>query len=333
MKKFLKTLLAVVAISLGCTPAFGQYATSGPLTSSQVLAAAGGPVALPGMPEAGFQAGTHFLTFVASGTVSTCTVQLETSANGTSFSLMSTSAAQTCTSTGSIVVTSQIANFVRINVTALSGTGSVTFTLVSTPNSPVATLTQSGSMVYWVPLQACGFTLTTGALAAASTTSQLPGELFIAANNSVLQVSTSAAASAATLDCDITPPYSTSTNKGVTITDVAVFYGYQGAAALSTIAGPTFANVTYSAATGAAAGTVSGALGGSLTNNAGTSHAGPGAVTTTGQCYSEDTSFGTPIVVSGNLSRTTMEYVFNHATASAATYQLCGVLVRYTTNF
>ena len=325
MRKYLKSALAVVALFLGCTVGVAQTPQ---LVSSTVFQAAGGAQALPGLSEAGYQAGTHTMVIVPSGTVSTCTAQLETSANGSSWSLMANSTAQTCTSTIQYTMGGAVANFVRINVTTLTGTGSITVTLVSQQYTPVAS-GASLSQVYWVPLEACSWTLTTGALAAASTTGQLPGLVFAAANNSVLQVSTSAAASAATLDCDITPPYSAASGKGLLLSDVAIFYGYQGAAALSSIADAVFKNVTYSAAGGAAAGTVGSALGGALTVTAGTSHGTPGAVTTTGQCYSEDVSFGTPILVNGNLQRTVMEEVFNHTAASAATYQLCGVLVRY----
>ena len=326
MRKVIKSFLAIVALSLGCT--VGALGQSGPLTSSTVLQGSGGAQQTPGLSEAGYQAGSHTMVIVPAGTVSTCTAQLETSSNGSSWSLMSGSVAQTCTSTIQYTFTGVVANFVRINVTALSGSGSITATLVSQPFTPVANGATT-SQTYWVPLEACGFTLTTGALAAASTTGQNPGIVNIAANNHVLQVSTSAAASAATLDCDITPEFSSASGKGIIISDVAIFYGYQGAAALSTITDATFKTVTYSAAGGAAAGTVSGALGGSITLTAGTSHSTPGAVTTTGQCYSEDAAFGTPIVVNSNLARVTMEEVFNHTTASAATYQLCGVQVRY----
>jgi len=53
-------------------------------------------------------------------------------------------------------------------------------------------------------------------------------------------------------------------------------------------------------------------------------------VTTTGQCYSELTTFGTPFVANSDLTRYTAELVINHTTASLATYQLCGVAVDYT---
>jgi hypothetical protein len=182
---------------------------------------------------------------------------------------------------------------------------------------------------YWVPLQACGMQLTTGALAAASTVGQNPGIQYVAANNMVLGVTTSGAASAVTIDCDISPPSRTTSTKGITITGVRMFYGYQGAATPNSIAGPTFSQVVYSAAAGAAAATLT-TVGGALTTTVGTSHSTPGAVTTTGQCYSELTTFGTPFVANSDLTRYTAELVINHTTASLATYQLCGVAVDYT---
>jgi hypothetical protein len=178
-----------------------------------------------------------------------------------------------------------------------------------------------------VPLGACGMTLTTGALGT-STTGANPGIVNVATGEGVLQAISSSAASAMTFDCDITPPSRLTSGKGLTLTGVRVFYGYQGAAALSSITGPAINTVTFSAAGGAAAGTVASA-GGVLTTTAGTSHASPGAATTTGQCYSELSTFGTAITINSDLVRVTLEEVFNHTTASAATYQVCGIAIDF----
>lgn len=115
------------------------------LVSSQLLNGASGATALPSLNEQTFNVGLHTITWIASGTVSTCTVQLETSALGVSFVLATNEVAQTCTSSGTHVIYVAPANFVRLNVTALSGSGNVTFIYSGAVNTPVSTV---ASVVY-----------------------------------------------------------------------------------------------------------------------------------------------------------------------------------------
>lgn len=204
-------------------------------------------------------------------------------------------------------------------------TGASTIT-TNTDNRLPAQFPPAGDMSWWVPLGACGLQMTTGALSLVVQTGQMPGIQNVAANNHVLEAISTAAASAATLDCDIEPLSKLTAGHGAIITDVVVYYGYQGAAALSTITTPTFSTVTYSVPGGAAAGTVA-AAGGTINQTVGTSHSTPGAVTTTGQCYPEQSFFSTPIGLISDVGRVTMEQVFNHTAASIVTYQICGVHV------
>ena len=70
--------------------------------------------------------GFHQIVWTVSGTISSCTVALDSSADGVSFSAGGIIAGQTCTSNGSSVVTGANFAFGRINVTALSGGGTLT---------------------------------------------------------------------------------------------------------------------------------------------------------------------------------------------------------------
>lgn len=66
----------------------------------------------------------HRLKWNGEGTVSTCTVKVEQSSDGSAWSDLI--AAQTCTSNGAAVAVSEIINYVRINVTVLTGGGILT---------------------------------------------------------------------------------------------------------------------------------------------------------------------------------------------------------------
>lgn len=177
-----------------------------------------------------------------------------------------------------------------------------------------------------VPLGSCGINATTGALAAAGTVAGTnPGPLFVAANNFVLQAVTTAAANVLKLDCDITPPARSTAGRGINITSIQVFYGVQ-TTALTSITAPTLSTVTFAATGGGAQGTVA-AFGGTLAVTPGTLQL---ATTTTGQCYSENISLGTPIFVNTDLQRITVEQIFNQTGAAATTLQICGIRVYFT---
>lgn len=67
----------------------------------------------------------HKLTWNVSGTVSACTIALDSSVDGNSWSAGGVIAGQTCTTNGTITSTSTIVNYVRLNMTSFTGTGSV----------------------------------------------------------------------------------------------------------------------------------------------------------------------------------------------------------------
>lgn len=68
----------------------------------------------------------HKLTWNVSGTVSACTVALDSSVDGVSWTVGGVITGQTCTTNGTILSSSAVVNYVRINMTAFSGTGTVT---------------------------------------------------------------------------------------------------------------------------------------------------------------------------------------------------------------
>lgn len=70
---------------------------------------------------------THTITWRPSGTVTTCTVALDTSADGVSWTAGGAIAGQTCTAAGQLTATTKISsNFVRVNLTTLTGGGTLT---------------------------------------------------------------------------------------------------------------------------------------------------------------------------------------------------------------
>lgn len=171
----------------------------------------------------------------------------------------------------------------------------------------------------------CGMTAGT-AFAAGS-----PALLRAAAGNFVLNGTVSAAGQTLTVDCDIAAIGSALFGYpgGVTITGVSLLYGAQGSD-ISSIAAALVDSVAYPASTAAgvaASGTVATLAGGTLTVTPTTLQL---TATTSGQCYNELLSFGTPFSVSTNNKRLTLEQVFT--VASGASIQVCGLEVYYTTN-
>lgn len=268
----------------------------------------------------------HTLNWVVSGTApSACTVRLY---NGTApGSLSAAGTIQTCTATGSYNLPgSTTAAYWGVDVISMTPgdtTTVVQFTYDSYLFPPSGTMPDG---VWNVPLGACGLTLTTGALGS-STTGANPGINFAATGNAVLQVLTTSAASVTKLDCDVTPPTRSSSGKGVTVTGLQLFYGAQ-TTAFNAITAPTVQTVTYAATGGSSQGTVATA-GGSLSVTPATLQL---ATTTTGQCYSENISFATPVSLNTALQRLTLEQIFNQNTAAVQTVQICGVQVFYNNN-
>jgi hypothetical protein len=83
--------------------------------------------------------GYHKLAWTVTGTVSTCQVTVDTSPDNTTWTTGAAVSVQTCTTTGnsgSANSSSVVANYVRVNASTLSGTGSVTFTYTGYVQNP-----------------------------------------------------------------------------------------------------------------------------------------------------------------------------------------------------
>lgn len=78
----------------------------------------------------------HKLTWSTVGTVSACSVRVDTSSDGLSWSAGGAITAQTCTSSGVSSVANVVANYIRINVTSFTGTGSVVVVWSGYVNTP-----------------------------------------------------------------------------------------------------------------------------------------------------------------------------------------------------
>lgn len=176
----------------------------------------------------------------------------------------------------------------------------------------------------FIPGSACSSAVATTAYA-----SGYPVNTTAAAGNPVYQVTTNNTAGTVEVTCPINLPARLTSGKGVTLTAAALHYGVQ-TTALSSIATATVKSVTYptsTAAGAAAAGTVATA-GGTLTV---TPTSLQTATTTSGLCYSEKITFGTPISVNTANQQVTVDQVFTTAGTTATTLQVCGVGVWFTT--
>lgn len=174
----------------------------------------------------------------------------------------------------------------------------------------------------FIPGSACSSAVGTTAYASGYPKNTVP-----ATGNPVYQVTTDTTAGTVEVTCPINLPSRLTSGKGVTLTAAALHYGVQ-TTALSSIAAATVKSVTYPTSTSggaSAAGTVASA-GGSLTVTPGTLQTG---TTTSGQCYSEKISFGTPIAVNTANQQVTLDQVFTTAGTTATTLQVCGVGVWY----
>jgi hypothetical protein len=147
----------------------------------------------------------------------------------------------------------------------------------------------------------------------------------VATGNSVLSVTTDTTAGTLQVVCDVNVGTRLTTGKGVTVTDISLFYGVQ-TTNLASIAAPTVKKVTYPAVGGAAAGTVADA-GGTLAILPASLQL---TATTTGLCFNEGITLGTPLVMNTDIRRIVVNQVFTTAGSAATTLQVCGLLVHYT---
>jgi hypothetical protein len=320
----IKKLLAVLVLLLG----FGTVANAQQFIQSQTLTNTAVATNY-GLMQQNSNVVTHVLNWVAAagtGAISSCTLQLQSAPDGVSWS--SLGLAQTCTTTGSYATVGAFA-YVRIITTAATLTGNATLTF----NYFGYTTQQSfADGIYDVPFGNCGLSVpTTGVWAAGpASAGTYVGPLIVraAAGELVLQGTTTAAASAAVLDCDITVPSRTSAGKAAIVTGYQLWYGVQ-TTTLTSITAPLVNTTTMPVTGGTAAGVVA-AAGGTLTLNP---VIGSWVLTTTasGACQSVNVSFGTPFIESTLNQKLDTTVVFNQTGAAADTYQICGLQVFYVT--
>lgn len=104
-----------------------------------------------GVPISNAAISYHKLTWTVAGTVATCAVQVDSSADGSTWNNAGAVASQTCTTAGASSVANVTTSYIRIKVTAISGGGSVTAVWTGYVNTPISggggTVTSSGSPV------------------------------------------------------------------------------------------------------------------------------------------------------------------------------------------
>jgi hypothetical protein len=151
MKRFILASLLLLLSSVACFAQFGPnpYLQSiGPVPSLVACTATAGQTQTAATFPCGGYNGmyqnslitSHFVSWTAVATVSTCTFEFETSSNGTTWVIMTGTAIQPCTSSGSYSVSAQSAAYVRINILSLTTTGSGTIQLNYNSNSGIFAL-------------------------------------------------------------------------------------------------------------------------------------------------------------------------------------------------
>jgi hypothetical protein len=110
-KWWLLAIAALVLLSPSIASADGMYSQNFTVVATS-----------PTINNVGTAIAFHQLTWNVVGTASVCTVALDTSADGITWSAGGAITGQTCTSNGTSTVTNHIVNYVRINVTAITVT-------------------------------------------------------------------------------------------------------------------------------------------------------------------------------------------------------------------
>lgn len=324
----MKKLFVVLALFLGLGFAVPSHAQQ--FTQSITLTVANTSTIALGAMYQGGNVVQHVVTWIATsgtGSVSTCTVQLQTSSTGASFSNVGT--AQTCTSSGSYAYTGAGANYVQLNITspAMTGTATVQINYYGYTNQ-----IGTGDNFYVVPLGACAW----GSSGGTVTPSTSQGLLAVGASlTNVLQIATTTGTETATLSCDIAPPSRLTTGKGITITSAIVEYG-NSTGNLASMNLPTLSTITMPApSTSETPSTVTPVgVGGTITTTPAVASANLTAVTA-GAFYSEAVSVGTPLVYNSSLTTPTkliLSQGFVGPSSASLTLYAGGVVVYYITN-
>ena len=166
-----------------------------------------------------------------------------------------------------------------------------------------------------------------GSLGASGVSMTDNGMVPAATGNVVHQFTSNTSAGTTQITCSLGLPGNIALNSGQStwLGDVSLLYGAQ-TTAISSIATAQISSVIYPTSTAAgatAAGTVA-AIGGTLSVTPSTLQLG---TTTSGRCYNEQITLGTPYLLNVDNSQVTIDQVFTDAGSTATVYQVCGVLV------
>lgn len=148
MKNFLRIVALILCLGV---PALAQQSGLQNFTTSAVATQTSVSLAQTGINY-------HKLQWTTSGTVSTCTVSLDTSPDNSTWTVGGAIGGQTCTSAGSSAIFLATANFVRINVSTISGGGSITATWLgyTAPNGNITQLFGTDIRTYNAALNGTG---------------------------------------------------------------------------------------------------------------------------------------------------------------------------------
>lgn len=286
-----------------------------PLTATQVS----GPILENG------GANIHTLIWTTTGSPTGCTIQLENSLTGASFSLAGST--QTCTSSGTYTLSGTTANFWHVNLATLSGgtNPTVSFTYLGYP--PITGNFTDG--FFFVPETSC-FGATTGTAGSGNATDILTGSGGVR----VYRVSATAASSSAnTFTCVFSVPGRLTTGKGITITDVTAVVSCQTTQP-TTITLPTLKTFTAPAAvdpeTANSATFVT--AGGTITQTPTSAQFAAYTPVAAGQFFTVKASLGTPVLVNTDLQTFQFVIVFNQSASAISIQELAGLYVHYNNN-
>lgn len=134
MRRILLALVSILGISVCAHAQINQTAT---LTTGSKI----GTV----ISEVGSGVNVHIVTWNTTGTVSACSVKVQQSADNITFSDLITS--QTCTSSGGPTTSvTGVVNYIRVNATTLTGSGTLTVRYTGLTAGSVSTVAISGNV-------------------------------------------------------------------------------------------------------------------------------------------------------------------------------------------
>lgn len=283
----------------------------------------------PTVPQANVFS-THTLTWITTGTVvGTAQIQACTTTLTSSCANMTGSVSVNLASSGSYTLEGQTAAFGAFTIT-ISTCTTCTVNVLYVASNPALSVGNLQDGVWYSSPDNCTLALTTGAFAANPANSggqSAPALVREAAGVAYMQVTTSAAASALTVDCPLMIPSRLTTGKGVTITGYNFFYGNQ-TSALTSITTPVVNLVTWPAPPSLTPlGTVTQPATATL------NPVSPTLTTTTlGQCNAFNATLSTPVILNSGNTYLETTIVLNQTVAAATVYQVCGIEILYQNN-